>query len=90
MIETTVCTFKISVPFAEWVEKFDKDEAPSRDKSGVKVLFRGVNKKDPSITIVIFQALEGVLEKFIDSNIEYFKDKGAIMTTIEPTVWSSY
>ena len=27
MLETTVCTFDVNVPYDEWVKKFDNDEA---------------------------------------------------------------
>ncbi len=90
MIETTVCTFDISIPFAEWSEKFDHDEAPARDKNGVKVIFRGVSQNNPLKVIVVVQAIEGVLEKHIGENFDFFQENGAVMTTALPTVWSSY
>ena len=42
MIETTVCTFDVNVPYDEWVNKFDNDEAPARSAKGIKFIFRGV------------------------------------------------
>jgi len=47
MIETTVCTFCISISFDQWVEKFENDEGPSRSAKGIKVIFRGVSKDNP-------------------------------------------
>ena len=43
MLETTVCTFDVNVPYDEWVKKFDIDEAPARSAKGIKVIFRGVS-----------------------------------------------
>ncbi len=60
MLETTVCTFDVNVPYVEWVRKFDNNEAPARSAKGIKVLFRGVSKDNPEKTIVVVQALEGV------------------------------
>ena len=90
MIETTICTFDISVSFSEWVEKFDNDEASERVINGVKVLFRGVSRENPSKAVVIVQALEGALEKHIIINSQIFQDNGAVMKTVLPTVWPSY
>jgi len=47
MLETTVCTFDVNVPYDEWVKKFDNDEAPARSAKGIKVIFRGVSKDNP-------------------------------------------
>ena len=37
MLETTVCTFDVKVPYDEWVKKFDNDEAPARSAKGIKL-----------------------------------------------------
>ena len=47
MLETTVCIFNVNVPYDEWVEKFDNDEAPARSAKGIEVIFRGVSKDNP-------------------------------------------
>ena len=74
MLETTVCTFDVNVPYDEWVKKFDNNEAPpARSAKGINVIFRGVSKDNPEEAIVIVQALEGVLEKHIQENIEIFE-----------------
>ena len=75
MLETTVCTFDVSVPYDEWVKKFDIDEAPARSAKGIKVIFRGVSKDNPEKAIVVAHALEGVLGKHIQENIEIFEKK---------------
>ena len=64
MLETTVCTFDVNVPYDEWVIKFDNDEAPARSAKGIKVIFRGVSKENPEKAIVVVQALEGVWETY--------------------------
>ena len=88
MIETTVCTFDVNIPYVEWVKKFDNEEAPARSAKGIKVIFRGVNKDNPEKAIVIVQALEDVLGKHIHENIEIFEKNGAVMSTAEPSLWS--
>ena len=54
-------------------EKFDKDEAPARSAKGIEFIFRGVSKEKPEKAIVVVQALEGVLGKQIQENIEIFE-----------------
>ena len=88
MIETTVCTFDLNVSFDEWVRKINIDEAPARSAKGIKVIFRGVSKEKPEKAIVVVQALEGVLGKHIQKNIEILKKNGAVMSTAEPSLWS--
>ena len=56
MLETTVCTFDLNVPYDEWVKIFDNDEAPARPAKGIKVIFRGVSKDNPEKAIVVVQA----------------------------------
>ena len=55
------------------VKKFDNDEAPAWSAKGIKVIFRGVSKEKPEKAIVVVQALEGVLGKHIQENIEILK-----------------
>ena len=73
MLETTVCTFDVNVPYDEWVKKFDIDEAPARSAKGIKVIFRGVSKDNPEKAIVVVQALEGVLENIYKRTLKYLK-----------------
>ena len=69
-------------------EKVWHSEAPARSAKGIKVIFRGVSKDNPEKAIVVVQALEGVLGKHIQENIEIFKKNGAVMSTAEPSLWS--
>ena len=73
MLEKTVSTFDVKVPYDEWVGKFDNDEAPAISAIGIKVIFRGVSKDNPEKAIVLVQAKEDVLGKHIQENIEIFE-----------------
>ena len=89
MLETTtVSTFDVNVPYDEWVKKFDNDEAPARSAKAIKVIFRGVSKINPEKAIVVVQALDSVLGKHIQENIQIFKKNGAVMSTAEASLWS--
>ena len=45
-METTVWTFSLSVPFAEWAAIYDSDDvAKMHADAGVQSLFRGVSKR---------------------------------------------
>ena len=88
MLEITVSKFEIKVPYYEWVEKFDNNEAPSISENGIKGIFRGVSKDNPTKANVVIQSLEGVLEKHIEDNFERFERNGAVMSTAKPTLWS--
>ena len=88
MLETIVCTFDLSVPYDECQKNFDIDEAPARSGKGIKVIFRGVSKDNPEKAIVVVQALEGVLGKHIQENIEIFEKSGEVKSNAEPSFWS--
>ena len=71
----TAYTFDMNVTYDEWVRRFGNDEAPAGSAKGIKVIFRGVSKNNPEKAIVVVQALEGVLGKHIQENIEIFEKK---------------
>ena len=53
-LETTVFTFKISVPYEEWAAVYDSEENIQMMKeTGMTCLYKGVNKDDPTSVIVI-------------------------------------
>ena len=59
-LETTVFTFKISVPFEEWAEVYDSQENIQMNKEcGIVCLYKGVKKDDPTSVILIEQGEEG-------------------------------
>ena len=63
MLETTVCTFDVNIPYDEWGKKFENDEAPARSAKGIKVIFRGVNKDNPKKAIVSSSRFRGCLRE---------------------------
>tara|TARA_A100001015_G_scaffold301689_1_gene388880 strand:- start:229 stop:450 length:222 start_codon:yes stop_codon:yes gene_type:complete len=66
---TSIFTFKIESTFDEWVAIFDSAKAYKRHSEfDIKPLFRGVSKKDPQKFIVIHQAPEGKVQKFVEAN----------------------
>ena len=66
---TSVFTFKIESTFDEWAAIFDSAEADKRHSEfDIKPLFRGVSKEDPQKIIVIHQAPEGNVQKFVEAN----------------------
>ena len=59
-LETTVFTFKISVPFEEWAAVYDSQENIQMNKErGIVCLYKGVKKDDPTSVILIEQGQEG-------------------------------
>ena len=59
-LETTVFTFKISVPFEEWAAVYDREENIQMNKErGIICLYKGVKKDDPTNVILIEQGEEG-------------------------------
>jgi len=58
-LETTVFTFKISIPFDEWATVYDSQENIQMNKErGIVCLYKGVKKDDPTSVILIEQAEE--------------------------------
>ena len=59
-LETTVFTFKISVPFDEWAKVYDSQENIQMNKErGIVCLYKGAKKEDPTSVILIEQGVEG-------------------------------
>ena len=59
-LETTVFTFKISVPFEEWAAVYDSYENIQMNKErGIVCIFKGVKKDEPNSVILIEQGEEG-------------------------------
>ena len=52
-METTVWTFSLSVPFEQWAAIYDSEDVTKMHESvGIKSLFRGVSKDDPSRSVL--------------------------------------
>ena len=58
-IETTVFTFKISVPYEEWAAVYDSEKYKNDERNWNDLLIQGVSKDDPTSVIVIEQGEEG-------------------------------
>jgi len=87
-VETTVWTFNLSVPFAEWAVIYDSDDvAKMHAVVGLKSLFRGVSKDNPSEVCAVQQGPVGVAHKIFEDNKEMIRGAGHI---IESTVIRSY
>ena len=78
-LETTVFTFKISVPFSDWVKGFDSPQVVAmHEANSIKPLYRGVSKDDPESVLVIHQAEEGIAKAFFEASREAVEAKGNI------------
>tara|TARA_B100002051_G_scaffold230129_1_gene227517 strand:- start:756 stop:1028 length:273 start_codon:yes stop_codon:yes gene_type:complete len=87
-METTVWTFSLSVPFAQWAAIYDsEDVAKMHAAVGIKSLYRGVSKEDPSKVCAVQQAPVGVAQKLFEENKEMIRGAGHV---IESTVISAY
>ena len=87
-METTVWTFSLSVPFAEWAAIYDSDDvAKMHADAGVQSLFRGVSQEDPSKVCAVQKAPVGVAQKLFEDNKEMIASAGHV---IETTVIHAY
>ena len=87
---TSIFTFKIERTFDEWVEIFYRADADKRHSEfDIKPLFRGVSKKDPQKVIVIHQAPEGNVQKFVEANGDWMATHRVDLSTMEESSWTS-
>ena len=87
MLLTEIVTLSISNNWDEWVEAFDSNQTSEpHDRYGIKVLFRGVSPKDPK-QVVVVQASDGAIENFLRDNKDYIESNGAIMDSVNTSVW---
>ena len=87
-LETTVFTFKISVPFVNWAKGFDSPEVVAMHEANeIKPLYRGVSKDNPESVVLINQAEEGVAKAFFEVSREAVE---AIVHIYDSTVITSY
>ena len=83
-METTIFTFQLNVPFAQWAALFDSQEmANMHDANGVTPLYRGVSTDDPSKVVVIHQAAPGVAVKLFNDNKEAIANTGHIIQSTQ-------
>ena len=87
---TSVFTFKIESTFDEWAAIFDSAEAGKRHSEfDIKPLFRGVSKEDPQRIIVIHQAPEGNVQKFVEANGDWMATQRVDLSTMEESSWTA-
>ena len=87
---TSVFTFKIESTFDEWAAIFDSSEADKRHSEfNIEPLFRGISKKDPQKVIVIHQAPEGNIQKFIKANGDWMATHKVDLSTMEESSWTA-
>ena len=89
-METTVCTFELSVPFAQWAAIFDSDDvAKFHASAGVTPLYRGVSTENPNKVMVIHQAAPGVATKLLEDNKEMIESTGNIWSSTQITTYNA-
>ena len=87
---TSVFTLKIESTFDEWSSIFDSEEAARRHSEfDIKPLFRGVSKHDPQKVIVIHQAPEGNVQKFVEANGDWMATHNVDLSTMEESSWTA-
>ena len=88
-LETTVFTFKISVPFEEWAAVYDSEENIQMNKErGIICLYKGLKKDDPTSVILIEQGEEGKsIAMFEDPAVKALIESAAKLVTLES--WTS-
>ena len=85
---TTVLTFRIESTFEEWSTIFDSQEAERRHSEfDIKPIFRGVSKDDPNKVIVMLQAPEGNIQKFVEANSKWIESHTVDFSTMEESAW---
>ncbi|KGG13413.1 MULTISPECIES: DUF3764 family protein [Prochlorococcus] len=88
--ETSVFTFRISVPFEQWAAIFDSEDIRKmHDENGIQPLYRGVSEDDPMKVIVIHQAEAGVAKAFFEASREPIEAGGHIWDSTEITLWKA-
>ena len=86
MLLTEIVTLSISNNWDEWVQAFDSNQTCElHDRYGIQVLFRGVSPKDPKQVVV--QPSDGAIENFLRDNKDYIESNGAIMDSVNTSVW---
>ena len=91
-VETTVFTFKISVPFEEWAEVYDSQENIQMNKElGIVCLYKGVKKDDPTSVIFIEQVEERKpIAMFEDSAVKRLIESESAGHIYDSTIITSY
>ena len=89
MISYLCFHFKIKRNFYELTAIFDRSKADKRHSEfDIKPLFRGVSKEDPQKVIVIHQAPEGNIQKFVEANGDWMATHRVDLSTMEESSWT--
>jgi len=87
-LDTTIFTFKISVPFTDWAKGFDSPEVVAmHEANSIKPLYRDVSNDDPESVVVFHQAEEGIAKAFFEVSREAVEATSHIY---DSTVITSY
>ena len=85
---TTVLIFKIESTFEEWSAIFDSEEADKRHSEfDIEPIFRGFSKDDPKKIIILLQAPEGNIQKFVEANSKWIESHTVNFSTMEESTW---
>ncbi len=89
MIETILITFEAERNCDNWSVIFQQKELNSLYEAyGIKTLFRGSHNKNKKKILIIQQAEEGQIEKFMAKNGEFFLSLGLKPETIDLSKWT--
>ena len=85
----SVTTFKIKVPFDQWVLGFDSKEAKALHKANnITPIFRGTSIKNPKKVIVIHKSEPGAVKKLLSENKKMIESTGHIMSSTKTSNWT--
>ena len=85
----SITTFKIKIPFDQWVAGFDSKDAEKMHRANaIKPIFRGVSILDPTQVVVIHESKPGAVQKLLSDNKEMIESTGHIMRTTKISNWS--
>ena len=83
-METTIFTFKLSIPFVQWAETFDSEDMSNmHEANGVKPLYRGLSTDGSGTVVVIHQAAPGVAVKLFEDNKEAIANTGHVIDSTQ-------
>ena len=85
-METHVLTFTISKPFDEWAKTYDAS-LPLQKIAGIRSLYRGVSKDDPTQVCAVMQAEAGVMEDFIADHPDTIVASGHVLESTVSRVY---
>ena len=82
-METTIFTFKLSIPFVQWLKLSTEDMSNMHEANGVKPLYRGVSTDGSGTVVVIHQAAPGVAVKLFEDNKDAIANTGHVIDSTQ-------